>query len=150
MLTLMQTTPLYEYMVLSPAQAEHHWPVIRELLAKAVDHGRGEVEVDDILVLAQSRKMFVVALMEDDRIVAALAAEVLAYPRKSVLNVAFLGGTGVAARSAQLIQFLDASARLLKASAVRCMCRESVARLAVRREPSVVRAYVVLEREVPQ
>lgn len=140
----------YECALLQPDQVEAAWPMLRELLAKAVQHGRGEVEVDDILTLALQRKMLIAVLLENGATVLALAAEITPYPRKTVLNIAFMGGHGAASSSAISYPFVDKLAQLVGADSIRCYCRESMARYLTRHQPGYERAYVVLEKEVPR
>lgn len=135
------------YKLLYPDQVRVNWPVIRSLLAKAVAHGRGELDVDDILPMVREGQMGVMVLEEGDKIVAAVAFEVLRYPRRKILNLAFAGGRGVKDIADQYDK-IAIIAREVGATAVRCMCRPSVARLLKRVAPDTEQAYLVLERKV--
>lgn len=134
--------------VLPPNEVKARWLEIAPLLDKAVLHGRGELAVDDILDLVASQQMFVAGLEQEGRIHLAIAAEVIRYPRKRVLNLAFAGGTRSGTDASYIWDRLQEMARLLNASAVQCYCRESIARYLEKLQPDVERAYIVVEKKV--
>lgn len=136
------------YQVMLPSTVHERWGEIRPLLARAVEHGRGELEVDDLLVLVDRGTMAILALEEDGELLAATAFEAIHYPRRVVLNFAYTGGRN----GMGIVQNIDALydvARRLGADTVSCLCRPAVARHIKRLLPQVEQAYVVVELRVP-
>lgn len=130
-------------------QTVAEWPIIMPLLDRAVVHGRGELVVDDILKLASEDRMFVSVLRNEDRkITLAVAAEIIYYPRKKVLNLAFAGGRDAKVVSELYFDQLREMAVRLGADRIQCHCRESVARLLKQLRPKASVAYIILEEEV--
>lgn len=135
------------YRLLHPAEVQANWSRLREEIGRAVAHGRGELQIDDILALVEDGRMGVLALHEGEVLLAATAFEILTYPRRKVLNFAFTGG-----RNAKGIvdnyHLIEQIAKQLGADAVQCFCRPAVARFIKRLIPDVEQAYVVMERKV--
>lgn len=138
-----------DFTVLLPKEVDAEWAQIRPLLMKAVVHGRGEVMVDDILDLVKKGQMFVAATRDGDKIVLAIAAEIVYYPRKRVLNLAF-GGGSVSPIYDQVYEGLAKMAKILDVNTIQCYCRPSVAKLLRTRYDDVEEAYIVLEKKVNQ
>lgn len=124
------------------------WPLLRELLGRAVAKGRGEVEVDDILRLVELGRMHIGVLCDDERILLALAAEVVEYPRRKILNLAFAGGDGASFVAEHYMDELDSMARQLGADGVQFHCQPSMARMILKARPDAEQAYIVVERRV--
>lgn len=130
------------------ARTVAEWPAIRPLLAQAVAHGRGEIHVDDILDLVADDRMTVSVLREGPKIILAIAAEIIQYPRKKILNLAFAGGRDAKFVAHNYFAHLIQMAEKHNATAIQCFCRPSVARLLKQMQPEVVEAYTVMEREL--
>lgn len=124
------------------------WPAIQPLLEQAVAHGRGEVHVSDILDLCADDRMTVSVLRDGPTIVLAIAAEVIQYPRKKILNLAFAGGRDARFVAHNYFGHLVEMAEKHKATAIQCFCRPSVARLLKQMRPDVEEAYTVMEKEL--
>ncbi len=137
-----------QFQVLKPYQVHKLWPIICPLLDKAVIHGRGEVWVDDILDLVLNNKMFVAVVIDNDEIILAIAAEVLYYPRRSVLNIAFAGGKRADVLAREFYPRFEEMARIMKTDAMQCSCRPSIVRLLKRLDPGVEEVYIVVEKRV--
>lgn len=136
------------YSLLHPQAVQARWHEIRDLLDRAVAHGRGELQVDDLLALVLSGGMGVLVLEEEGEIIAATAFEVIRYPRRAVLNFAYTGGRG----SAGIVRNIDVLydvARRMGADTLSCLCRPAVARHIRRMLPQAEQAYVVVEMRVP-
>ena len=125
-----------------------HWTKIRPLLSSAIAKGRGEIEVDDVLDLAGQGRMSISVVWRDGSIALSIAAEVIHYPRRKVLNLAFAGGKDAKFVSDRFDEYLGEMARSLGADAVQCYCAPAVARLLKKMQPSAEEAYIVLERKV--
>lgn len=138
----------YTFELLTVPEVKFNWPRLRPLLASAVEHGLGEMEVDDILERVEKQLMFIAVLKKAQRIVLAVAAEILNYPRRKVLNVAYVGGADGRVMAHFFYDQLERMGRLFEVDAVQCYCRPSVARLLRRYFPDVDLAYVVMQREV--
>jgi hypothetical protein len=102
-----EVAPLTEFQPLllsMPAQVERFWPMVRPLLERCVKETmHGELEIDDIKVLALHGKAFIFILTNDRTgtnpevdVRLALAVEIVQYPRLPALNVLALGGTDLA------------------------------------------------------
>jgi len=139
---------MHKFALLRPADVRTRWGEIAPLLAAAVAHGLGELEVDDILGLVEKNRMCVLVLEQDGVVELALAAEVARYPKKSVLRICYAGGKNGAVVARRYYPTLEQIGRVFGASAVECWCRPSVARYLKRLFPDVHQAYVVMQREV--
>ena len=53
--------------VLLPETVESHWADLRALLAPGMEYSNGEFDVDDILTMVQSQRVFVATYKEDDK-----------------------------------------------------------------------------------
>jgi hypothetical protein len=136
------------YRVMLPSTVNERWGELRPLLARAVAHCRGEVQVDDLLMLVNRNVMGILALEEDGEVLLASAFEVLRYPRRTVLNFAYVGGShGIGI--VQNIEVLYDVARTLGADTLSCMCRPGVARRIRQLVPQAEQAYLVVELRVP-
>lgn len=135
------------FKLLTPPQVKARWIEISNLLNKAVIHGRGELAVDDILDLVTSGRMFVAITETDGKIVLAIAAEIMYYPRKRVLNLAFGAGI-VSPMYDEIYTALAEMAKVLEADAIQCYCRKSVAKLLMKAYDGVEEAYIVVEKKV--
>ena len=123
------------------------WGEFRAMLDKAIQHARGELEVDDILTGVLSGQMGVLAQEEENVLQLLFAFEVINFPRRSVLNIIAMAGENFAGFAA-CYDFIDVLATDAGASVVRCYCRPSVARHVKRLMPEATEAYIVMEREV--
>lgn len=142
----MTETHVFELLTFPQTVAE--WPVIRPLLERAVVHGRGELVVEDILKLVSQDRMFISVLRSDHQIALAVAAEIIHYPRRKVLNLAFAGGRDSRIVSERYFDQLREMALRLGADRIQCHCREAVARLLKQMRPKAQVAYIILEEEV--
>lgn len=79
--------------LLHPDEVLRRWEDLRRLLALAVEQGRGELAVDDIRKLVLNGRMFLLGGFDDaGTLCLAVTAEVVVYPRKTVLLVGFGSG----------------------------------------------------------
>jgi len=117
------------------------------MLDKAIQHARGELEVDDILAGVQADKMGILAQEEGDALQLLFAFEVIEYPRRSVMNIIAVAGNNLAGLVPRF-ELVNVIAKAMGASSLRCYCRPSVARHIKRLFPDTQEAYVVMEREV--
>jgi hypothetical protein len=144
---MVQAATMPTLRLVEPPEAAERWPEFRIMLDRAIQHGRGELEVDDILVGVEKSSMGILAQEEKGTLELVLAFEVINYPRRSVLNIIAAGGKN-GAGAVPHYGLIDAIAKTMGASVVRCFCRPSVARYIKRLFPDTQQAYVVLEREV--
>lgn len=136
--------------ILSPDETKHDWYQIAPLLRMAVDKNDGELELEDILPLVIGGRMFIGVIREkpEDPVIYALAGEVITYPRKKVLNVAFVGGRPlVQSRAKHLYTALEGIARMLNCSTIQGQCGPGAARF-FSTMFGMVPTYTVLRREV--
>ncbi len=135
------------FKLLTPPQVKARWVELSKLLNKAVIHGRGELTVDDVLELVLIGRMFVAVTEVNNEIILAIAAEIMYYPRKRVLNLAFGAGT-VSPMYNEIYEAIAKMAVILEADAIQCYCRKSVAKLLMKAYDGVEEAYIVLEKKV--
>jgi len=117
------------------------------MLDRAIQHARGELEVDDILVGVGGGRIGILAQEEGDTLELLFAFEVNPYPRRSVFNIIAMGGKNFAGFAA-CYALIDKLASTMGASVVRCYCRPSMARHIKHLMPEAKEAYIVMEREV--
>jgi hypothetical protein len=137
-----------QLVLLTPAQVQENWVVIRDALLQAVSHCKGEVEVDDIVQLVHERKMFVLAYFEKEDPKLFLACEPLYYVRRGVLNLAFGAGRGLKKMIDNHWDYIEALATKLNCQTVQISCRDSMARYAKKLVPDSYEAYTVMRKEV--
>ena len=130
-----------------PPEVAARWTEFRAMLDRAIQHARGELEVDDILASVMVGSMGILAQEKGDMLELVLAFEIIPYPRRSVFNIVAMGGRNFAG-FADCYDLIDSLADTMGASIVRCYCRPSMARHVKRMMPDVQQAYVVMEREV--
>lgn len=120
--------------------------MLRAMLQRAVKHNRGEMTVDDLPGLINEGRMGVMVDQADNPKLA-LAFEIIVYPRRRLLHVAFAAGRGLR----QLFDdpaALTSIATLFGANAVSCHCRPAMARYLKRFSPLPEPAYLTLEWKV--
>jgi hypothetical protein len=123
------------------------WPEFRVMLDKAIQHARGELEVDDILACVYSGRMGILAQEEGNTLQLLFAFEVITYPQRAVFNLVAAAGRNLAGL-VPCYDLIDRLADTMGADIVRCYCRPAVARHIKRLFPDTQEAYVVMEREV--
>lgn len=136
--------------VLTPDEVKQEWYHIAPYLRMAVEKNDGELLLEDIPGLVASSRMFIGVIREkpEAEILYALAGEVIVYPRKKVLNVAFVGGRPlVQSRSKHLYPALEGIARLLDCTCIQGQCGPGAARF-FSSMFGLVPTYTVLRREV--
>lgn len=138
----------YTFTLLTPKKLVVRWKEVRPLLQRAVVHNKGELIVDDVIDLVWQGKMFVAVLEEDEKILLVVAAEVIYFPKRKVMNLVLVGGTGTTILREQFHERLLQMAKTLEVQAIRCYCRDSVMRLLQRLDLKITKAYNVLELEV--
>lgn len=94
------------------------WTRAEALLRSATARSGGCFEPIDVLRLAMAGQMGVWFIEADGRLVACAATQVRAYPRKRILEVVFIGGSGVFGWHRPLLAALDAHARAQGCDAV--------------------------------
>ena len=85
------------------------WPIIEPILKRATDRAKA-YEPIDILHLVMMGRMSLILIREGGRIVAVAVTEVRQFPRCRVLEVPFVGGTGLRRWIEQLVEVVDAQA----------------------------------------
>ena len=129
-------------LLLRPEEVLYRWDELASLLQRAVDLGRGEVNVDDIRALVLGGRMFIFAT---DAF--ALTCEFITYPQKTVMVVGF--GAGQVGDPAGVLQVLEEFARRGGASSIQSYCRKpSMVRYYRKYFDDVAPAYTVLEKKL--
>jgi hypothetical protein len=88
------------------------WPIVEPMLRRATDRVRG-YEPIDLLQLTMLGRMSMLVIREQGAVIAVAVTEVKQYPRCRVLEVPFIGGTGLKRWAWQLVDVLDAQAEAL-------------------------------------
>lgn len=101
------------------------WPQIRDQVARALKHGRGEYSIQDILDAIDCGELFAVGAVRDGVVEFVAIAGVARFPRKSILSVMYGAGRG----GARLKDTLMVAMRTLRCDWIEFRCRPSVARL---------------------
>ena len=136
--------------VLNPEQVKEQWWQIAPLLALAVSKNDGELLLEDIPKLVVDRQMFIGVVREapGEEIQLVLAGDVVIYPRKKVLNVAFVGGKPlVQSRAKHLYPVLEDIARKLGCTTIQGQCGPGATRFYTRLM-GMTPTYTILRKEV--
>ncbi len=81
----------------TPGLIAAHWPAARGLLEPVVAHAaRGEFTTDDLRGMLDSGRAHAALMFEGEEPAMAMVFGFVHYPRKTVLNVIALGGSGLA------------------------------------------------------
>ncbi len=81
----------------TPELVEQHWPGAAPLLAPVVrDAARGEFDLEDLYRMALRGGAIVALVREAETPVLAMVFEFRHYPRRTVINIVALGGSGLA------------------------------------------------------
>lgn len=134
--------------VLLPETVERQWDELRALLEPGIEHSSGEFDVDDILTMVKDKKAFIAAMSQNGKINLAVCFEILEYPKKCVLYVLAMGGTGFDVIIKICWEHLAELAQLVGASAIRGAVRPSMERYCRRVVPEAGKIYTILERGV--
>ena len=129
------------FKLLMPHEVIQHWDHLSALLAPAITPCDSEISADDIRSLVLSGRMFVFAT---DTF--ALTCEFVVYPRKTVMNVAF-GGGSVDDRPG-IAETLTDFAKRGGASAIWTYCKNPAMTRYYRRWFGLEPIYTVLEKQL--
>lgn len=147
--------PVYNHAYFGPLPVpvvDARWPELRELFESAAVHGRGELEVDDVLKKVWSAEMIVHALLVPPAKIE-LATASRASRANDALEIVFVAGHGGVHVLAERIEEFYVCARILGVHYLRCWCRPAIARYLRRYLPGAVFEngphYVTVTKEVP-
>jgi hypothetical protein len=138
----------YVLTLLLPEQVRAQWTTIEPLLKPAEQHCGGEVLVEDVPKLVDDRAAFVLALYEDEEMILAGVLEVLRLPRKTVLNVMFMGGRNFGKVVEHFMQELKHIGDAVGATALRGYCHPAMAKFLQRTQPNTRVIYYVTEADL--
>lgn len=131
--------------VLSREHVQRDWERIRQLLP-VEDYCYGELHHADLLELVTAGLAVVLALREGATIHCVAVVEVLAYPRRKVLNVIMVGGTGIKTVLRELHPQLAEYAQALGCDALRGQQKfPAMVRLLKQADPRAKVLYQVTE-----
>lgn len=136
----------HQLRVLRPDEVSRRWDEISGFLDMGSEFGHGDFVIDDIKVLVDEGKAFIVVLEDGGRMILASACEVISYPRRSVMNVMAIGGSGLDVMFGEFWSQVADMGRILGVDAVRGSVRPSMQRYCKRIAPDATVAYNVLER----
>jgi hypothetical protein len=82
-------------MGVDPRIADRMWPYMVGFLEGAIERCQGLYEADDIKRFIDSSHMQLWAVARENNLVGAIVTEIVIYPRKTCLWIAFAGGEGI-------------------------------------------------------
>jgi hypothetical protein len=122
---------------LTPDQAAHFWPTIGPLLAPLIDD-EGLYRPTDILVQCIRGHALAWVAVRNHDIIAAMITRIEAYPRKQVVVVPYIAGTGMRSWAALFLRELEAYAMAKGCTRLAGGMRRGWARVADFKEMGVV------------
>ncbi len=81
--------------LVSPDEITGLWPHVSDLLEKAQPHSEGELATEDYYPLLKSAQMQLWVAVEQRQVIAAMVTQIIPYPRKKVLRIIAIGGSGM-------------------------------------------------------
>lgn len=131
--------------LLTPAQFRDAWPKLREMLLPVEDHCNGELLVDDVPALVDERKAFVLAMFDGGKLCLVGVMEIIAYPRKTVMNTIMMAGSGSRYLFTECRDAVASIANTLGASCIRGYVRPAVSRLLRQSTSRAREVYSIVE-----
>lgn len=120
------------------------WPQASALLERAIPHGKGEFEIDDIRSGIEAGEMFLAGVIVDGVVEFVVSCVLIQTPRKSILYIQYGAGRGGARARDALVR----AAKTLNADWIETRCRDAVA--ALYRRVGFDTAYRVCILEIPR
>lgn len=81
---------------IKPENVVFMWPIVKSMLARAITHSNGEIEIDEILKRAIDGEVLIVTISEEKEVVAAIAIEQRDFNSgKRILNLTLVGGNNM-------------------------------------------------------
>jgi hypothetical protein len=78
---------------IKPENVVFMWPIVKSMLARAIAHSNGELEIDDILKRSIDGEILIVTISQEEEVVAAIAIEQRTFNSgKRILNLTLVGG----------------------------------------------------------
>lgn len=114
--------------VLAPEALDAYWPIVGDLLDRALTHSEDELSAEDIRGMVRRAVAFILVIVIDGRIRAAGAVEIVQYPRYKVASIIAVGGDKVFLRRDEFAWVCQV-ARDMGCAKVQTYCRPSMARL---------------------
>lgn len=109
---------VYEIKYAQGGYALQRWHDIAPLLEPAVSVAGGRFEVDDVRDLVIAGRYHLLVVEDDGKIIAAMTARTVHYPRIMALEVSFLGGNGGMLWGRELLEVVEKIARITGCSRV--------------------------------
>ena len=78
--------------IISAADLDLTWPKISHMIAAGLACGEGELTTEQVRLLIVQGRVCLLVSRNENRVVAALAGEILGYPNYRVLNIISMGG----------------------------------------------------------
>jgi hypothetical protein len=122
-----------------PAEALRFvWAKASPLLAEAVAQSHGTFLTEDVLACCERGAMQLWLACEGEDVIAAVAAEIVIFPRKKVLGIPFAGGRDMARWYAKMEAAVEAWAKGFGCTAERLYGRKGWARVTKGQESGVM------------
>jgi hypothetical protein len=114
--------------LIAPDYVYQVWDDVKDFLDASIKTGTGTCTLDQLkLLLAKNYQALIVGVNEDNKIVGAMAVEIMNYPNARTLFITALGGFGVVTQ--EIWQQVEDWARLQGVTKVSAWCEEAQARL---------------------
>lgn len=113
--------------IVSPNYIHQIWDMIEMFLNTAIVAGLDDYNVDQLKMLLIEGRQTLFVFIEDEKIIGALAAEVISYPNNRVVHTSVLGGKDVFDENT--IKQYEDWARSQGATKIRAFAKDAQARL---------------------
>lgn len=120
------------YVILKMARQflDQEWPKVERFLADGLEHGEGELDINQLRLLCSQGHVDLFVINDGDRLAGCFAIEAIQYPNYRVAHVISAGGKMIC--NATFWVGLRDWLKSLGYSKVQCYCRPSVARMICR------------------
>jgi hypothetical protein len=129
--------------IIHPNYVPQIWPVVGEMIDRAMQHAKGEINTDQLKVFLARGEHQLMVFVDDLKIIGAIAFEWINYPNDRVMHINAIGGK----TTPECVCKMFAWAKAQGATSVRGSAHESVARL-WRMKYGMETIYYVVEKRL--
>lgn len=136
---------MYQTLKINRLFLDQEWHKVEGFLSDALDHSEGELDVNQLRLLAARGDCDLFAIFHDGALAGCFAVEAIQYPNYRVANVIAAGGKMIC--NAEFWAEFSIWLKGLGFSKVQCYCRPSVARM-INRIEGFRTAYQIVRCEL--
>ena len=129
-----------------PEDISRVWGEVGPMLQLALDEGNGIYDLSDVRDVLESGKNILLTAVKDKEIQAAFVLATLEYPRKKVLSIFLVGGTGMTEWEEEIMSTIETLAKSQGANSIYSNGRDGWTRKM--KEYGYHKIHTVLERVV--